>query len=491
MDATKRAAGRRADPDTSDRERTLTALLSVIEDMSLEREEEALVRASLQHLVHAFGSAGITYLLEGGELAPAAELDLDEDDRQPARDMASMALRGSHAVVREALGGGWFAAAPVVSRRRPLGMLVLIQKAAGQPTPDPSLLEALGQQLGTGIENRRLYSDLHASAAQQESLHRVTTALTSGTEFKAVVPEFARELASIQSFDRLLCAFINETGDYIEAFCHPEEASWGMGDVLPVVGSGPGSVVLSGQGVVQRDLLHERRFIEDMRLLEDGLRSCLLLPLTVRSQVSGVLALAAKKPGAYDEDTLARLQPVANSVALALDNVRLFQKTREQSISDELTPLYNARFFHQMLDRELKLVDRYESVLSLVFMDLDRFKPVNDRWGHLRGSRVLREVGFLLRAAVRETDYPVRYGGDEFIVVLPQTDGPAAEQLAGKLRDMIEGHVFLQEEGINVRLGASLGVASYPTDARTKADLVRVADERMYADKASRNTQVE
>jgi diguanylate cyclase (GGDEF)-like protein len=104
---------------------------------------------------------------------------------------------------------------------------------------------------------------------------------------------------------------------------------------------------------------------------------------------------------------------------------------------------------------------------------------------------VLREVGFLLRAAVRETDYPVRYGGDEFIVVLPQTDGPAAEQLAEKLRGMIEEHVFLHEEGINVRLGASLGVASYPTDARTKADLVRVADERMYADKASRNTRVE
>ena len=131
---------------------------------------------------------------------------------------------------------------------------------------------------------------------------------------------------------------------------------------------------------------------------------------------------------------LARLQPLADAAALALDNVRLLQKTRELSITDEVTPLYNFRFFHQMLDRELKLVDRYRSVLSLIFLDLDRFKPINDQHGHLRGSRVLREVGFLLRAAVRETDYPARYGGDEFVVILPQTDGAAAGGLGEKLR---------------------------------------------------------
>ena len=134
----------------------------------------------------------------------------------------------------------------------------------------------------------------------------------------------------------------------------------------------------------------------------------------------------------------------------------------------------------------MKLVVRYKSVLSLLFLDLDNFKPINDRHGHLRGSRVLREVGFLLRAAVRETDYPARYGGDEFVVILPQTDGPAAQALADKLRKLIQEHTFLQEEGIDARLGASVGVATYPGEAETKEGLVRLADQRMYQDKAER-----
>jgi diguanylate cyclase (GGDEF)-like protein len=119
-------------------------------------------------------------------------------------------------------------------------------------------------------------------------------------------------------------------------------------------------------------------------------------------------------------------------------------------------------------------------------VDLDRFKPINDQYGHLRGSRTLREVGFLIRAAVRETDIPARYGGDEFVVILPQTDGTQARTLSEKLRRIVEGHTFLQEEGINARLGVSLGVATYPAEANTKEALIRLADKRMYEDKEIR-----
>jgi diguanylate cyclase (GGDEF)-like protein len=286
----------------------------------------------------------------------------------------------------------------------------------------------------------------------------------------------------------MACGFVNETGDYIEMVSHPEGTSWGLGGVLPVVGSGPGFVALNNRAVLQRDLLHEHRYLEDMHLLEAGLRSYALFPLSSRSRAIGVLALGASRAGAFDEGTLARLQPTADAVGLAFENVRLFQKTRELSITDEITPLYNFRHFHQALDRELKLIHRYGGSLSLLFVDLDRFKPINDQYGHLRGSRTLREVGFLIRAAVRETDIPARYGGDEFVVILPQTDGASARVLAEKLRRLVEGHTFLQEEGINARLGASLGVATYPGEAETKEALIRLADKRMYEDKGSRRT---
>jgi diguanylate cyclase (GGDEF)-like protein len=97
-------------------------------------------------------------------------------------------------------------------------------------------------------------------------------------------------------------------------------------------------------------------------------------------------------------------------------------------------------------------------------------------------------VGFLVRAGVRETDIPARYGGDEFVVILPQTDAESARILAEKLRRLVEGHTFLQEEGINARLGVSLGLATYPVEANTKEGLIRLADKRMYEDKESRRT---
>jgi diguanylate cyclase (GGDEF)-like protein len=467
----------------------LQALMSLAEDLTVAREEDGLLRSTLEHAVEALDLAG------GMTLVLGPDEDLEEAAEHhfapgfgPAKELGTEALTRGAPLVQDVPPSGRLAAVPLRARQRDLGALVLHDTRAGEPPLDEELLEALGRQIGTGLDNVRLYAELRASSARVETLHRITAAVTSGTDLHAILPAFAAELSSLLSFERLACGFVNDTGDYIEMVSHPEETSWGLGEVLPVVGSGPGFVALNNRAVLQRDLVHEHRYLEDMRLLEEGLRAYLLLPLSRRGQAIGVLALGSKKSGAFDDETLARLQPLADAVAVAFENVRLFQKTRQLSITDEITPLHNFRYFHQALDRELKLVNRYGSTLSLVFVDLDRFKPINDQYGHLRGSRTLREVGFLIRAAVRETDIPARYGGDEFVVVLPQTDGESARVLAEKLRNLIEEHTFLQEEGINARLGVSLGVATYPEEAKTKEALIRLADARMYEDKGSRRT---
>ena len=476
-------------PPAGPRDRVLQTLMSLVEDLTVARGEDELLRSTLEHAVDGLDLAGGLTLLFGSEdrLVGSAE-HLFQPGIDAAEELGAAVLARGAPLVQELPKGGWLAATPLRAKQSDLGALVLHDTRTGQPPLDEELLEALGKQIGYGLENMRLYAELRTSSARVGILHRITAAVTSGTDLHTIVPAFAAELATLQPFERLACGFVNDTGDYIEMVSHPEETSWGFGAVLPVVGSGPGFVALNNRAVLQRDLVHEHRFLEDMRLLEEGLRTYVLLPLSSREHAIGVLALGSTESGAFDEGVLARLQPLADAVALAFENVRLFQKTRELSISDEVTPLHNVRYFHQALDRELKLVDRYGSTLSLVFIDLDRFKPINDQYGHLRGSRTLREVGFLIRAAVRETDIPARYGGDEFVIVLPQTDGEPARVLAEKLRSLVEGHTFLQEEGINARLGVSLGVATYPEEAKTKEALIRLADSRMYEDKGSRRT---
>jgi diguanylate cyclase (GGDEF)-like protein len=474
--------------DLEIQDRAIRTLLALVDDLTVKRDERGLLRSTLEHAVQTLGLTGGVTLLIGsdGELAPAAEFQFPRGDLEAAVDLATTALEQGRPGLARRDDGGWLSATLLRTKERPLGVLVLFDERGAATAPERAVLEALGKQIGTGLENARLYAQVRDSSQRAEFLNRITSTLTNSMDLKMVVPAFAKEIEVLQSFDRLVCGFVNESGDYIEVTAHPADATWGLGTVIPVVGSGPGSVVLNSKAVLQQDLLHSHRFIEDMRLLEEGIRSYVILPLNSRGRSIGMLALGSTKSGAYDEGTVTHMQPIADSVALAFENVRLFQKTRELSITDEVTPLYNFRFFHQILDRELKLVDRYQSLLSLLFLDLDRFKPINDAHGHLRGSRVLREVGFLIRAAVRETDYPARYGGDEFVVILPQTDTAAATALAAKLRRLIEEHTFLQEEGINARIGASIGIATYPTDARTKESLIRLADERMYGDKDDR-----
>ncbi len=452
-------------------DRVLRALVSLVDDLAAERDEAGLLRSALEHVVGPLDLAGAAALTSGedGGLEEKAEHHLAADPAA-ARDLALAVLEQGSPLVQELPGAGWLAATPLRARQRSLGVLVFHETASLEPSLDREVLEVLGKQVGASLENVRLFAELRASSARAEVLRRITAAASAGSDLGAIVPAFATELRALHPFDRLACGFVNETGDYLE------------------MGSGPGFVALNNRPVLQKDLLSEHRYLEDMRLLEEGLRSYALFPLSSRERAIGVLALGSTLERAFDETTLARLQPLADAVALAFENVRLFQKTRQLSITDEITPLFNFRYFHQALDRELKLVNRYGSTLSLLFVDLDRFKPINDQYGHLRGSRTLREVGFLIRAAVRETDIPARYGGDEFVVILPQTEGAPARVLAEKLRRLVEGHTFLQEEGINARLGVSLGVATYPAEATTKEALIRLADKRMYEDKASRRT---
>ncbi len=480
-------AGARALP----RERTVRALLALVDDLTVERDEATLLRAALEHLTRTLAlDGGAVFLLDAA--APQAPMLLAharpaDDVPAGACDLAARVLDFGRSLLAELPGGGWMAATPLVARGQELGVLLLFERAATGLAPELELLEVLGKQLGTGVDNARHYAALAEASARALAVQRLTATLASHLEPQQCLEAFAEELRRTLDFARLACIFVNQTGDYLEVLALPEGAGWGLGDVLPLVGSGPGSVALAGRALA-RDLAADAgfSFIEEPRLLEEGLISYALLPLQARGRTVGVLALGSHAPRAFGEAELRRLLPLAEPLGLAFENLRLVHKTRELSLADDVTPLYNFRFVHQLLDRELPLCERYGALLSVIFLDLDNFKPINDRHGHLRGSRVLREVGFLLRAGVRAGDYPARWGGDEFVVILPQTGPEEARALAESLRESIVARTYLREEGLDARLGASVGVATFPTEARAKDALLRLADERMYADKGGR-----
>jgi diguanylate cyclase (GGDEF)-like protein len=209
-------------------------------------------------------------------------------------------------------------------------------------------------------------------------------------------------------------------------------------------------------------------------------RSILCAPLISRGRTIGVVQVINRRGGRFTQTDLEMLMTMVEPCAIAIENAILFQRTEQLTITDDLTKLFNSRYLNVYIGREIKRCKRHGIPLSIIFLDLDGFKSVNDQHGHLAGSRTLTEVGGILAEAVRESDILARYGGDEFVVVLPETPPAGALVIAERIRRAIAAHPFLREEGLEARISASFGIASYPDHALTPEGLIQKADQAMY-----------
>jgi diguanylate cyclase (GGDEF)-like protein len=227
----------------------------------------------------------------------------------------------------------------------------------------------------------------------------------------------------------------------------------------------------------------------DGRIRSESVGAVIALPLSCRGRRVGALIGFDRTPSARKPQLspalLKAVRVLIDPAAAALDSALLLKRAEALSVTDDLTQLSNSRYLNAMLHRETKRASRSGRPLSLLFIDLDGFKSVNDTHGHMSGSRALVEAAAVIKGSARETDVVARFGGDEFAVVLPDTGGEGAFAVGERVRERIAAHNFLARDGLDIRLTASVGLATLPDVAATAEELMAAADKAMYAVKDS------
>jgi diguanylate cyclase (GGDEF)-like protein len=198
--------------------------------------------------------------------------------------------------------------------------------------------------------------------------------------------------------------------------------------------------------------------------------------MVVQGELIGVLNLSHPANQSFTEDHLRLLTLIAAQSAAILQRVLMYEEMARLAVTDDLTGLYNRRHFLDRLAEEIRRGERYGLCFSMLFLDIDNFKTINDTWGHALGDRILSELGRVLRRWGRSTDLFARYGGEEFVVLLPMTDAAAAAAAAERLRARVQAHSFPRRK----RITASLGIASFPAHGETGEALLQKADAALY-----------
>ncbi len=338
-----------------------------------------------------------------------------------------------------------------------------------------------------GIERRRNPTPQgtpdQREASELAVFHELGKALTSSLQLDQVLRTIMEKINEFLHPDTWSLLLVEEAKQELYFEIATGKGAQALKDVRIRIGQGiAGWVAQTGQPVIVPDVSKDTRFfgqVDEKTKMET--RSIVAVPVRFRDHVLGVIELInCVGPDGFEHRDLALLEALADYAAIAIENARHVQRIHELTITDDCTSLFNSRHLHVILEREIYRSQRYGYEFSLIFIDLDYFKRINDTYGHLAGSKLLAEIGQVIKANCRLIDYAFRYGGDEFVVLLPQTSKENACTVARRLHKLIRDTTWLQADGLNVRITASVGVASYPGDSNAKSELLHLADEAMY-----------
>ncbi len=376
-----------------------------------------------------------------------------------------------------------FCAAPILLGGRPMGvMAALSTDRESQFLPrDLEVMQTAAGQLGVAVENARLFTEEQRRARHLAFLNNISKLAISSEDAEQMMANIVREIQKNFRYDHIGIGIMDYATKDIEIKAEAGTASQTLGRRI-ALGSGVlGKVARTGVSA----LVQNAGPGQLPGVLPES-RAVLCLPISYGESLLGVLNVESRDENAFAPQDVLILNTLADLLATALHNSFVFQKLQQQSITDGLTGIKTRRFFWEALSSEWKRASRSGRPFSVVLVDLDKFKEVNDTLGHLEGDLVLARVGRLLEQKCRQSNVVARYGGDEFIILMPETGIEQSQVLAERLRLWLATDPMLEEHHIT----GSFGVASFPVHGFSMEDLIRVADAGMYVSKHAGGNQV-
>lgn len=375
-----------------------------------------------------------------------------------------------------------FCGVPIFMQGRSVGIMAALnyEKEYVYSERDVELLQTAAGQVAVATENARLFEEQQRRARYLAFLNSVSKAAISSEDAEQMLDEIVTEIQQNFQLDHIGIGVLDYSSKEIEIKAEAGTSSLVLGKRIPLGVGVMGKVARSNEiTLIQKAEGHLSSILPDAR-------SVLCLPLNYGETQLGVLNIESRKEHAFLEQDVLILRTLADLLAAALHNVFVFQKMQQQSITDGLTGIKTRRFFLEAVQAEWKRASRSGRRFSVVMIDLDKFKEVNDGFGHLEGDLVLARVGRLLEQKCRQSNVVARYGGDEFVILMPETGIEQAQTLSERLRLWIATDPMLNERHIT----GSFGVASYPLHGTTVEDIMRVADAGMYVSKHAGGNRV-